>query len=151
MHQLPAQGSIGPPDAWRPHFVKWIHRKTLRQANDSRTAGTMEQTATQPYAPPVIVVPKVVYVSRSRGGRALLKAANDFVQSPNHGAQPLTFKRQSSTLNSRRALISKQDARRINQVLFIAKPLNQFVGEWTDFALQIRGKLAIDFSPCVRR
>jgi hypothetical protein len=42
-------------------------------------------------------------------------------------------------LNSRRALISEQDARSVNQILFIAKHLNQFIGKWRDFALQILG------------
>jgi hypothetical protein len=44
-------------------------------------------------------------------------------------------KRKLSTLNSRRALLSKQDARSVNQILFIAKPFSQFVGKWRDFAL----------------
>jgi|SRR5580700_9481611 hypothetical protein len=61
------------------------------------------------------------------------------------------FKRKLSTLNSRQALISEQDARSVNQILFIAKLFNQFVGKQRDFALQIRGQLAIDFSARVRR
>jgi hypothetical protein len=61
------------------------------------------------------------------------------------------FKRKLSTLNSRQALISEQDAGSVNQVLFIAKLFNQFVGKQRDFALQIRCQLAIDFSARVRR
>src|SRR5580700_9136629 len=64
-----------------------------------------------------------------------------------HTTRPLAFKRRLSTLNSRQALISEQDARSVNQILLIAKPLNQFVGKWRDFALQILGQLAIDLSP----
>src|SRR5437899_2636556 len=56
--------------------------------------------------------------------------------------QPLTFKRQLSTVNSRQSLIPEQHAGRINQILLIAKHLNEFVWERGDFALQIRGQFA---------
>ena len=66
---------------------------------------------------------------------------------------PLSVRRcnKSSTPNSRGALFSEQDATRVAQILFIAKPFNQFVGKWRDFALQIGRQIAIDFSPRIRR
>src|ERR671931_2277269 len=63
----------------------------------------------------------------------------------------LAFEGKLPALNSRRTLISEQDPRSVNQILFIAKPLDQFVGKWTDFGLQIVGQVAIDVSSCVRR
>ena len=53
---------------------------------------------------------------------------------------------QWSTVNSRQSLIPEQHPGRIDQILFVAKHFNQFVREWGDFALQIRGQFAIDFA-----
>ena len=65
------------------------------------------------------------------------------------GAPSVDF--QLSTVTSRQSLIPEQHAGRINQILLIAKHLNQFVGERGDFALQISCQFAIDFPPGVSR
>jgi len=57
----------------------------------------------------------------------------------------------SVKLSPRQALISEQDARGVDQILFIANLFNQFIGKQRDFALQIRGQLAIDFPARIRR
>ncbi len=86
-------------------------------------------------------------VARHTAKSAFVSQSAHSVPQPDHWL----FKRKLSTLNSRQALISEQDARSVNQILFIAKLFNQFVGKQRDFALQIRGQLAIDFSARVRR
>ena len=76
---------------------------------------------------------------------SVLVSQTDHSVPPDHGL----FELKLSAMNSRRTLISEKDARHVNLILFITKPLNQFVGEWCDFALQIRGQLAKDFPPRV--
>ena len=56
---------------------------------------------------------------------------------------------QPRTLETRSSL--NKHASCIHQILFIAKYLEQFVGEWRDFALHIGGQVAINFPPGVSR